>query len=307
MPANDSSFARLYPANLQAKLAFDELVNELHLSPERFHHARQFIHIEGKVLLKEPDQIPLSPGQVSETDTDGGESPQDPREVFTGYYRFSFKPGPKSHSLGWVIGGGRRNKPFDEVDILIAKTRLPQCRLLGRHARLAFDRYGALSVINDHPKTPSVVLGDEEFTHGRRVLLRPKNRISFGDLAYVFEFLNMSEKDRATYQQNLATYLKDNLNSPPPPLALSATPSETDHTICDWIIKGTVGQGTFGTVMAARHRITGQVAGAKMVTRTLRNLATVMSEINLMRRLPKEVGPCDSFGKLSNTDIDPIY
>ena len=294
MSANDSSFARLYPANLQAKLAFDELVHEIHLHADRFHHARQSIHIEGKVLLEEPDQVPPSPGQVSETDTDGGDSPQDPREVFSGYYRFSFEPGPQTRSLGWVVGGGRPNKPASEVDILLAKTRLPQCRLLGRHARLAFDRHGALSVINDHPKAPSVVVGDDEFTHGRRVLPKPKNRISFGDLAYIFQFLSLSEEEEAAYQNNLADHIKQYLSSPPPPQALSATPSATDHTICDWIIRGTVGRGAFGTVMAARHRVTGKVAGAKMVIRTQANLIAVMSEINLMKRLPKHVSPRDS-------------
>jgi hypothetical protein len=80
------------------------------------------------------------------------------------------------------------------------------------------------------------------------------------------------------YQSNLNTYFKSYLSIPAPPPDISATPSPWDFTIDDWVCKGTAGSGGFGTVSAAKHRITGEPAAAKTLMRT--------SKISIASRYP---------------------
>jgi hypothetical protein len=92
------------------------------------------------------------------------------------------------------------------------------------------------------------------------------------------------------YQQELRKYLRRISKLPAPPPELSATPSDTDYAICNWTLRGTVGQGASGTVTVARNLLDGQVAAAKMMIRTSINHASIVSEIYMD---PEFTGTCD--------------
>ncbi|KAI9730219.1 MAG: hypothetical protein M1834_005983 [Cirrosporium novae-zelandiae] len=279
-----SIFAYLRPANLQARLAFHEVANEIIEGTDRFKHAQQFIHIEDT-------KVSLDNDHLTETESEDGLQQEARREIWNGYYYLSFKTMPQAPAIGWQLGGGRwegkfGNKTNGRVDLLLAKTRHPQWKLAGVHARFAFLRNGSFLVCVDNPRRPVVVGDDDIARDGSRVLSR-KNRISFGDLAYEFERAPQTDEDEERFQEQLRNFLRDFLGASSPPPDCSATPSDTNYVIGNWIVTGTVGQGSFGTVSAAKHRASGAEAAAKLVIRNPRNTRGTGSEIALARNLPK--------------------
>jgi hypothetical protein len=188
-------FANPYPYNTQAKLAFDEVANEIKAG--RFQEASRFIHVGHKSLLEDPQVESQVLHNVSETETGTEEEgcARDPLEIWTGHYRLSLGQQLALPAAGWRVGGGRWGK-FDGVDggveLLLAKKKQPRSRLFGHHARFAFDQHGSLNVIVNHVKKPSVTLGDHEFREGQRVISKRNIRILFGDLAYMFRFCHVS-------------------------------------------------------------------------------------------------------------------
>lgn len=317
-------FAHLRPANLEACLAFDEVASELMSAPDALPYHRHFVSVETIVPLSALRRPPaaadddddggkaeeaagsqaLQPS-ATETETDDEETPtQDPRLVWTGHYRFSFDAPLELPPLGWRVGGGRWKRPGRDrqaqranggVDLLLARTRVPAAGLAGLHARFAFERNGAFMLVVENPRRPSVVLGDEAFEAGSRVLAKRRCRIGLGNLAYVFEYVvrtdgggEAGERERR-FQERLGQFLRETFRGDTPPRELLASPAEADHPLCDWLIRGTVGRGAFGTVTAARHRVTGKVAAAKMVVRTQRNVGQCMKEIDVSRSVPEHV------------------
>ncbi|KKY14005.1 hypothetical protein UCDDS831_g08550 [Diplodia seriata] len=262
---------------------------------------------------------------ATETETDEETATQDPRLVWTGHYRFSLDAPLELPPLGWRVGSGRWKKSSKAanpssaaaaaptparshggVDLLLAKTRVPASGLAGLHARFAFERNGAFMLTVENPRRPVVVLGDESFDAGGRVLAKPRCRIGLGNLAYVFEYVVRSggpDRERA-FQQRLGRFLRETFRDQrggqaTPPRELLASPAEADHPLCDWLIRGTVGRGAFGTVTAARHRVTGRIAAAKMVVRTQRSVRECMREIDICAKVPEHPN--------LSTLIDTIY
>ncbi|KAL1646557.1 hypothetical protein SLS58_003143 [Diplodia intermedia] len=258
---------------------------------------------------------------ATETETDEETATQDPRLVWTGHYRFSLDAPLELPPLGWRVGSGRWKKSnkanpsstsaptpvrsHGGVDLLLAKTRVPASGLAGLHARFAFERNGAFMLVVENPRRPVVVLGDESFDAGGRVLAKPRCRIGLGNLAYVFEYVVRSggpDRERA-FQQRLGRFLRETFSrergAATPPRELLASPAEADHPLCDWLIRGTVGRGAFGTVTAARHRVTGRIAAAKMVVRTQSSVRECMREIDICAKVPEHPN--------LSTLIDTIY
>jgi hypothetical protein len=130
--------------------------------------------------------------------------------------------------------------------LLLAKPTSTYSGLAGIHPRFVFDKHGSLSVVIENPRKPMVALGDDEFDQGSRVITRCSARIMFGEMAYMFTFTTAPGKAESQYQKRLSVFLRDIYDTPAPPPNLSATPSETNYLMGDWIIRGTVGQGTFG-------------------------------------------------------------
>ena len=171
------------------------------------------------------------------------------------------------------------------IDLQLAPPRA-KYGVAGRHARLFFDEAGSLIVRIVSDRSPVVVLGNDEFTSGQRVITRSRNRISFGKLNYCFEF---AVSDEEGYQRNLRTFFRNHLGFQPPAPDLSATPSPWDATLGDWLVRGTVGKGTFATVNAAKHTVTGVAGAAKFLVRTQESYPVIAKEIELLKALPVPV------------------
>ncbi|KAH6714713.1 kinase-like domain-containing protein [Leptodontidium sp. MPI-SDFR-AT-0119] len=69
-------------------------------------------------------------------------------------------------------------------------------------------------------------------------------------------------------------------------LTSDATPSPWDSTLGNWIVRGTVGKGSFTTVNAAKHTVTGEAGAAKFMVRTQETQKAIAQEIDILKSLP---------------------
>ncbi|OAF61017.2 hypothetical protein VC83_02424 [Pseudogymnoascus destructans] len=129
----------------------------------------------------------------------------------------------------------------------------------------------------------SIFVGTEEFSAGSHAITSRSQIVSFGNLTYCLEYVNA---DEVTYQSNLNAYFRWYLSRPAPPPDISATPSPWDFTLDDWVCKGTAGSGGFGTVSAAKHRVTGEPAAAKTIVRTSKTMRDIAGELSILDHLP---------------------
>jgi hypothetical protein len=199
----------------------------------------------------------------------------------------SFEKLPDIPRNGWVAGIGRWNpdgRTFTKtgvVDLMLAPADSKKVySVRGKHATLYFDDSGSLC-IKSSPEAPSF-LGTEELS-GSRVISSKSQIVSFGSLTYCLEFEIANE---STYQSNLNTYFASYLSRPTPPPDISATPSPWDFTIHNWVCKGTAGSGAFGTVSAAKHRLTSETAAAKIIVRTSKTMRDIAQESLVLGLLP---------------------
>jgi hypothetical protein len=141
-----------------------------------------------------------------------------------------------------------------------------------------------VSVVSD--RLPKVRLGAEDFTYGQRIIAERRCQISFGKLDYILEYTIENEDD---YQRDLRHYFANYLFRKPAPPDLAATPSPWDSKLGDWLVRGTVGKGSFATVSAAKNSNTGEAGAAKFMVRTRETHKAISQEIELLKRLPVHV------------------
>lgn len=208
-----------------------------------------------------------------------------------GYYYLSLQGG--NHQLdprfGWRVGGGRKmENDHATVDLSLATSKNPRLELAGVHARLYFNRNGTLLVQSINFNGYPVVLDGHDFTRDRRAIGTLEARICFGRLAYQFLF-TVPPQAKHRYQEDLTNYIQEALQVDPPWPSLLVTPTPLAYSVGDWFIASTVGQGSFGTVTIARHRRSGEVAAAKLLTQNHRSTQSIRDEIDCVKRLPRHV------------------
>jgi hypothetical protein len=254
MSASSSQvFARLTPANYDAKHAYNDVASRIVDNKSNdFSHAARFMVIKPYLPEHRDARVAFNtPSDLDETDFDSeaGETEVEtitlpPNQLrYVGYYELSFGTPPSIPLLGWFIGIGRWDAKSTRrnggVDLQLAPPGA-KYDVAGRHARLFFDSPGSLIIRVVSDRSPVVVLGNDEFTYGQRVITQAKDRISFGKLSYDLE-LSISDEDE--YQRNLRKFFNIQLGLQPPPPDLSATPSPWDIKLGDWLVRGTVGKG----------------------------------------------------------------
>jgi hypothetical protein len=295
-----ASFVHLTPLNIEARQAFNDvalLVKNLDSTSQvsDVRHPAKFMVIEpwsGRGPSQPPREplLPLSEAGIENNSFDSSPLPELEELQYQGFYDLSFEKLPDIPRNGWVAGIGRWNSDSSAftrtgvVDLMLAPSdgkKLYGVR--GKHAIFYFDSSGSLCIKSPPPGTP-IFLGTEEFSSGSRVVSSRSQIVSFGNLTYCLEYANA---DEFTYQSNLNAYFRSYLSSPAPPPDISATPSPWDFTIDDWVCKGTAGSGGFGTVSAAKHRLTGEPAAAKTIMRTSKTMRDIAEEIFILEHLPR--------------------
>jgi hypothetical protein len=306
--AQPASFAHLTPLNAESRKAFNDVALQVSKEVDYGSTTALTIRHSAKFMVIEPWTTPgpsdppqeksqSPPPSLSDTGSTGRESSVDlnisspipaPEELqYQGYYDLSFENPPDIPRIGWVAGIGRwtpNGRNFTKtgvIDLMLAPSDSKKLySVRGKHATLFFDDSGSLC-ISSPPEAPSF-LGAEEFS-GQRVISSRSQLVSFGSLTYCLEF---KIADESTYQSNLNKYFASYLSRPVPPPDISTTPSPWDLEIHDWVCKGTAGSGAFGTVSAAKHRITSETAAAKFVVRTSKTMRDIAHESSVLGLLP---------------------
>lgn len=145
----DDVFAWLRPHSNAACTAFDASVNSMLKNPEKYHHARRFLHLSGRA-----DRA------VSVYTEDGAED-SSVRE-WTGSFALSLDILPHDPPMGWYFGTSR-GVSLEKVDFLLAPPipKWSDIRLAGRHGRLYF-----------HPESCRIML------EARHAITTTKNKAS---------------------------------------------------------------------------------------------------------------------------------
>jgi hypothetical protein len=204
MSASISSqiIARLTPANYEAERAFNDVavrIVDSKSDTNDFHHAARYMVIK-PYIRKEPEFISRQRGADDTGTETEAEEARDPAVSPSGHlewggcHEIRFGTPPSIPLLGWFIGIGRWDaesvKPNGGVDLQLALPRT-KYNVAGRHARMFFDKDGGLIIRVVSDRSPVIVLGNEEFTHGQRLITESRtriSRISFGKLCYNLEF-----------------------------------------------------------------------------------------------------------------------
>lgn len=131
-------------------------------------------------------------------------------------------------------------------------------RKYARHGYFAIDAtYGRLWF---HARHKGLLVDGHPVAPGSKILLGSRARISIGPFDFIFEF---KVSDEASFQRvkrrTLARYYgQENRYE-----STSATPSENDVRIQDWILHGIVGASAVSLVHAASHVRSGEVVAVK--------------------------------------------
>lgn len=297
MSDTSSIIAHLIPQNSEARRAYNDVVLKLKENSDnsdnsQLQHASRFMLITPhNADDKNCNIIEEEPSEETATEVESDSENISTDLIWGGYYVLRFDVLTNSPALGWIIGTGRWDAKWElengGVDLQIAKPRTPYSKyeVAGKHARLFFDKTGSL-VICGISSRASIVLGNEEFTNGQRIITHRQSSLLFGNLRYSLDFV---VRDEDEYQKCLKAFFRDHLVRAAPPPDLSATPSPWDTILGDWLIRGTVGQGAFATVSAAKHTSSGVAGAAKVMTRNHRNLRLINDEILQLKSLPDHV------------------
>lgn len=183
---------------------------------------------------------------------------QQPKKLWDGYYKFDLSVSPELPRAGWIAGRGRwpankralaKANSNGGVDLLLATQPIPRVR--GIHARFEFDHTGIFRLHALHPEPHGVSLDGRTIGRSHEALNHGRSDIHIGPLWYEFAYINRTETEEARFQEAKESYFETELHAPPPPPALSATPSQVSHQVGGWTFSSPLGRGASGTVSAA--------------------------------------------------------
>ncbi|KZF23198.1 kinase-like protein [Xylona heveae TC161] len=270
-------FALLRPWNIEACLAFSDIIERIINNDPLLHHHRQFIEYESMRVplqqamsisrqLNNSGEFENSFDTETETESDWGNKSEGDRGqrdvyVWTGGYVLSLGCLPHLPSIGWQVGSGRWKvgttnlDPCGGVDILLTGDSR-RAAVRGIHARMAFNRQtGLLMLQARHSEPYGVRLDNESFALQSRSLNARSSIVRFGKLEYIFAYtVQPNSGSEKLFQLQKQKFFREHLQAPPPIEATSATPSQNDLVLGNWTLKRAVGRGAFGTVLAATHR-----------------------------------------------------
>jgi hypothetical protein len=203
------------------------------------------------------------------------------------YYLFFLDVLPDITSLDWRCGRGRwgGRKKNGEINLLLAKFTSAKSKSFGKYARFVFNRNGILLIVIENLKNPKIVLGDEKFI-GQRIIPKLSIKITLRDIIYIFDFTIEPDNAVRKYQKKLTTFLETYLGASAPQPDVSATPSEIQYIIDDWIITGIVGRELSDVITVTKHRITAEIMTIKEATRRRIKNQPVIGEIIMLKRIP---------------------
>ena len=263
----------------------------------RFSYQRNFTHIN----LEQESFPSVELGQLtgSHTDTDSGkpnnsQSDVPTRQIWTGYFFLSFRNVPAAPANGWQFGSGRwkagsaeLKEPFGEVELLLTTGR-SGTSMRGVHGKFFFHREtGMIMLSARHKVLDGITLDHEAFTNGHRALNCRSVHMSIDRMEYqVIYVLQRGSVAEQTYQKAKSDFFESRLQATTPMPSLSATPSQTDHIVGEWVFHDNVGQGGTALATAASDKM-GKAVVVKTLIRSDQSARSIDQEIQAARELTK--------------------
>lgn len=134
--------------------------------------------------------------------------------------------------------------------------------------------------------------GKERIEGAPRAIASVCTGLSLGDLAYTFEFTQLSE---ATYRSQLQRILKaTNDSEGEPRMALEITPSEKHYEYEGYLIQTPFASGGHGIVSAGYEKSTGEAVAIKRLKRTEKSVARIQLEVRIYKQVGDHVSISDS-------------
>ena len=280
-PPFNTRFARLFPADRLAHLAFDRIASKLKANPGWNQHARRYM-----VVYDEKVDIEyVTRERESESESEGGTGPQPlTRSIWRGCYQLDFSLPPRDPRQGWVLGGGKF-APGDESPELILTERKAQDFVHGRHARLSHSQTSGALLLQVAEKSFAIVDGKE--VHDSIVIWSSETFITFGTLNYILQLDGALD---SIHRRRLSSYKQiHGLEMQSYPVTLLSTPAKSDYIHKDYVIKNPVGHGGSSTVFAAMNLKTSAVVAVKRIIRHHRNAGQIEREIEMATLLGRHV------------------
>lgn len=274
-------FARLFPADRPAHLAFDRIASKLKAEPGWNQHARKYMLLDDEKI----DIEYVTREKESESESEGGSGPQpQKRSIWRGCYQLDFGLPPRDPRQGWLLGGGKI-APGDKSPELVLTERKAQDSVHGRHARLSHNYSSGALLLHVVDKSLASVDGKE--VRDSIMIWSSETLITFGTLSYRIQLDGAAD---SVHRRRLNFYQQiHGLGAQNYPVTLVSTPATSDYVHKDYLVKNPVGHGGSSTVFAAMHLKTGAVVAIKRIVRHHRNANLIEREIQMANILGRHV------------------
>lgn len=317
-------FLRFIPCNLQAKLAFSELIDRKKANMLGEHHLQYLVDNGRGPLRKNIVHQARSEGET--TDEEYPDEPEAP-DINLGYFRVNFDCPSLTRGSKWVIGRGSEkkkavNKVNRNVDILLA---VPGSRytkgLLAAHAYLSMHPESGIWMIyaapesSDHSGRASsgatVMLDDNPILDREfRCLDKPEARLAILDMEFSVQFALSTYEASQKYRELRNKTLKAQ-GLAIPDTYISGIPLKYDIKAAELAVFSTgLASGTHATVYEAFDPETGELRVVKVVEVKKASAAKMMEpEVEMVtkfadaRGLVRQYGWCNSNGD-STMDVN---
>lgn len=253
--ASNTRFARLFPADRPAHLAFDRIASKVKAEAGWNQHARKYMEIYDEKIDIEY--------VLSESESDGGSGPKpQKRSIWWGCYRLDFDLPPRDPHQGWVLGGGKFASDEESPELVLTERKALDC-VHNRHARLSHNYSSGALLLQLGDNSLAMVDGKE--VRDSIVIWSVDTLITFGTMSYK---LQLDRADNDIHRLRLRLYQQaHNMRMQNYPVNLLSTPADSDYILKNYVVKNPVAYGNSSTTstFAAVHLKTSAVVAIKRI------------------------------------------
>lgn len=280
-PASSTRFARLFPADRPAHLAFDRIASKVKAEAEWNQHARKYMEIYDEKIDIEY--------ALSESESEDGSGPKpQKRSIWWGCYRLDFDLPPRDPHQGWILGGGKFASDEESPELVLTERKALDC-VHDRHARLSHNYSSGALLLQLENNSLAMVDGKE--VRDSIVIWSIDTLITFGTMSYK---LQLDRADNNIHRLRLGLYQQThNLMMQIYPVNLLSTPADSDYILKSYVVKNPVayGNSSAASTFAAVHLKTSAVVAIKRIIVNINTAGDTLRETEMATFLGRHVRP----------------
>lgn len=277
--ASSKRFARLFPADRPANLAFDRIATKVKTKEGWNRHARKYMEIYDKKI-----EIEYA---LSESESENGSGPKrQKRSIWRGCYQLDFDLPPRDPDQGWVLGGGKFGSDEESPDLVLTERKALDC-VHDHHARLSHSYSSGALLLQLEDNSSAIVDGKE--VRNSIVMWSMDTLITFGTLSYK---LILDRADNNIHRHRLGLYQQThNLGMQIYPVNLLSTPADSDYILKNYVVKNpvTYGNSLTTSTFAAVHLKTSAVVAIKRIIVNRNTAGDTLRETEMATFLDRHV------------------